>query len=111
MYGGSIPQAVPGAMHLLHWEALRLFHRLGVRRYDFHGARISPAPGSKAAGLAAFKERFGAELDQGYIWKCSISPLKSALYSAGVRWLRGGDIVDAERHKLHSHVIAGSCSS
>lgn len=101
VYGGSIPGAAPGAMHLLHWEAIRMYRNLGVRRYDFYGARISPAPGSKAAGLAAFKERFGAELAQGYIWKSSIG-MKSALYSLGVRWLRHGDIVDAEQHKLTS---------
>jgi Acetyltransferase (GNAT) domain len=100
MYGGSIPDASPGAMHLLHWEAIRMFSNLGVARYDFYGARINPAPGSKAAGLVAFKERFGAKLHQGYIWKCQISTLKSAIYSFGVRWLRHGDIVDAEHHKL-----------
>jgi hypothetical protein len=108
MYGGSIPDAVPGAMHLLHWEAIRMYRRLGVRRYDFYGARINPAPDSKAAGLAAFKERFGAELDQGYIWKCRISILKSALYTFGVRWLRGGDIVDAEHHKLEQRLITAN---
>jgi lipid II:glycine glycyltransferase (peptidoglycan interpeptide bridge formation enzyme) len=111
LYGGSIPQAVPGSMHLLHWEAIRLYRRLAVRRYDFCGARIKPSPGSKAAGLAAFKQRFGAELDQGYMWKCHISTLKSAIYSVGVRYLRGGDIVDAEHHKLdHRPVVADSCS-
>ncbi len=110
MYGGSVPDAVPGAMHLLHWEAIRMYRGLGVRRYDFYGARINPEPGSKAAGLAAFKERFGAELDQGYIWKSRISTLKSAIYSFGVRWLRRGDIVDAERHKLGQRlIVANSC--
>jgi Acetyltransferase (GNAT) domain len=100
MYGGSIPQAAPGAMHLLHWEAIRLYRGLGVRRYDFHGARIAPSPGSKAEGLGAFKERFGAELDQGYIWKCAIRAFQSAIYNVGVRLLRHGDIVDAERRRL-----------
>jgi hypothetical protein len=102
MYGGSIPQSVSGAMHLLHWEAIRLYRGLGVLRYDFCGARISPEPGSKAAGLATFKERFGANLDQGYMWKYSLSPLKPWIYSLGVRFLKGGDIVDAERHKLNA---------
>lgn len=110
MYGGSIPDAVPGAMHLLHWEAIRMYRRMDVRRYDFYGARIDPEPGSKAAGLATFKERFGAELDQGYIWKCGISTLKSAIYSLGVRWLRRGDIVDAEHHKLGHRATAASFS-
>lgn len=102
MYGGSIPDAVSGAMHLLHWEAIRTYRSMGVRLYDFYGARVNPEPGSKAAGLAAFKERFGAELQQGYMWKCGISPLKSAIYSLGVRWLRHGDIVDVECHKLEN---------
>jgi len=110
MYGGSIPDAAPGAMHLLHWEAIKMYRRMGVRRYDFYGARIDPEPGSKAAGLAAFKERFGAELDQGFIWKCGISPLKFAIYSLGVRWLRRGDIVDAEHHKLGRGATAASLS-
>lgn len=108
MYGGSIPGAVPGAMHLLHWKAIGMYRRLGVRRYDFYGARFNPAPGSKAAGLAAFKERFGSEFELGYIWKCRISTLKSAIYSVGVRWLRGGDIVDAEHHKLGDLRIVGA---
>jgi hypothetical protein len=106
MYGGSVPEAVPGAMHLLHWEAIRLYRGLGVRRYDFYGARINPAPDSKAAGLAAFKQRFGAELERGYMWKYRISSLKSAIYTLGVRVLRGGDIVDAEHHKLQPQLPA-----
>ena len=100
VYGGSVPDAAPGAMHLLHWEAMRQFKELGVRRYDFCGARVEPEPGSKAAGLAAFKERFGTTLITGFMWKCALRPLRAAVYSLAVRWLRGGDIVDAERHKL-----------
>ena len=103
MYGGSIAEAVPGAMHLLHWQAVRQYRQLGVRRYDFYGTRINPSLGSKAAGLAAFKQRFGAELYQGYIWKYRISTVKSTIYSFGVRCLRGGDIVDAEQQKLRHY--------
>ena len=47
-----------------------------------------------------FKERFGPKFVQGYMWKQSLAPLKSAVYSLGVRLLRGGDIVDREHHKL-----------
>ena len=65
VYGGSRPDAAPGSMHLLHWEAMRQFKELGVGRYDFCGARVNPVSGSKAAGLAAFKERFGAGLRTG----------------------------------------------
>jgi hypothetical protein len=102
VYGGSVPNAAPGSMHLLHWEAMRQFKDMGVRRYDFCGARVNPEPGSKAAGLAAFKERFGTALVSGYMWKCPLRPLRAAIYSLAVRWFRGGDIVDAERHKVGS---------
>lgn len=100
VYGGSIPEPVAGAMNLLHWEAIRTFRGLKVKRYDFCGVRINPEKGSKQEGLSTFKERFGPRLVQGYLWKCSLNPIKSIVYSLAVRVLRGGDIVDAERHKL-----------
>ena len=47
-----------------------------------------------------FKQRFGGQPVQGYMWKYSLNPLKYAVYSLAVRLLRGGDIVDIEHHKL-----------
>jgi hypothetical protein len=47
-----------------------------------------------------FKERFGGQLVQGYMWKYHIRPIRSIAYSLAVRLTRGGDIVDHERHKL-----------
>ena len=102
VYGGSAPEPLTGAMNLLQWEAIRYFHGLGVKQYDFCGVRINPEKGSKQAGLMMFKERFGPQLIQGYMWKCSLNQIKSAVYSLAVRLLRGGDIVDAEHHKLTS---------
>ena len=102
VYGGSILKPITGANNLLHWEAIRLFRGLGVNRYDFVGVRINPEKGSKQAGLMMFKQRFGGKLVQGYIWKYSLNPLKFAIYSLAVRFLRGGDIVDSESHKLKS---------
>lgn len=97
VYGGSIPDASPGAMHLLHWEAMRCFRALNVGRYDFVGARINPEKGSKHEGLSAFKERFGSHLKQGFMWKCAINRGAFQLYQLAVRYLRGSDIVDQER--------------
>jgi lipid II:glycine glycyltransferase (peptidoglycan interpeptide bridge formation enzyme) len=107
VYGGSVPDPVTGAMNLIHWEAIRMFHHLGVKRYDFCGVRISPRKGSKQEGLKIFKERFGPRLVQGYMWKCPLKPLKSIVYSLAVRLFRGGDIVDAERHKLINTPVQG----
>lgn len=100
VYGGSVPKPLTGATNLLHWEAIQMFRKLGVKRYDFVGVRINPDKGSKQEGLMAFKERFGGQLVEGYMWKYSLHPLKYAVYSLAVRILRGGDIVDQERHKL-----------
>lgn len=100
VYGGSIQEPVTGANHLLHWEAIRRFREMGVERYDFVGVRINPEKGSKQEGLLSFKERFGGKLLQGYMWKCPVSNLKFHGYSLAVRLLRGGDIVDAEHHKM-----------
>lgn len=99
-YGGSISQPITGAMNLLHWEAIRHFRSLGVRRYDFVGVRINPHKNSKQEGLMMFKERFGGQLVQGYMWKYSLRPLKYAAYSLAVRILKGGDIVDTEKNKM-----------
>lgn len=100
VYGGSLPEPAPGAMNLLHWEAIRLFRKLGVRRYDFVGTRLDPEKGSKQEGLKTFKERFGGKLICGYMWKYSFNPMKYAVYQSWIRLRRGGDIVDQEKHKL-----------
>jgi hypothetical protein len=100
VYGGTNAEPLTGASNMLQWEAIKFFRGLGVKSYDFCGVRINPEKGSKQAGLMMFKERFGPKLVQGYMWKQSLAPLKSAIYSLGVRWLRGGDIVDREHHKL-----------
>jgi lipid II:glycine glycyltransferase (peptidoglycan interpeptide bridge formation enzyme) len=102
LYAGSLPRPLDGATKLLHWHAMRLFRDLGVARYDFGGARIDPEKGSKQGNLSLYKRHLGGRLVQGYMWKYSLRGMASALYSLLVRFLRGGDIVDRERHKLVS---------
>lgn len=102
VYGGTNAEPLTGASNMLQWEAIKYFRGLGVKSYDFCGVRINPEKGSKQAGLMMFKERFGPRLVPGYMWKQSLAPLKSAVYSLGVRLLRGGDIVDREHHKLNA---------
>lgn len=102
IYAGNIANLHQGANKLIYWEAIRLFKQLGVTRYDFVGARIDPEKGSKQEEINSFKKRYGAELIQGYMWKYSLHPLKYRLYCLAARLRSGGDIVDAERHKLKS---------
>lgn len=101
VYGGNLADTQQGTMKLLQWEAVLFFKSLGVKRFDFFGARIDPEKGSKQEALNSFKRRFGATLEQGYIWKYPLHPLKYRLYGLAARMRSGGDIVDAERHKLN----------
>lgn len=100
LYSGRIPTAESGTMNLLRWEAIRQFREMGVQRFDSVGIRINPDKGSKQEGLKVFKQGFGGQLVQGYMWKYPIHRLKYAIYALAIRQLRGGDIVDRERHKL-----------
>ena len=105
VYGGSIENPIPGAMNLLHWNAIQIFRNLAVKQYDFVGVRIQPSKGSKQEGLMTFKQRFGGRLIQGYMWKYTFAPWKSVLYRLAMKSLRGGDIVDQECHKLGNPTI------
>jgi hypothetical protein len=102
VYGGSISEPITGATNLLHWEAIRQFREFGVKRYDLVGVRINPVKGSKQEGLSQYKQRFGGRLVQGYMWKYCFRSLGYHLYSLAIRLQRGGDIVDAEHHKLET---------
>lgn len=104
IYAGNIDNQQQGANKLLYWEAIRLFKGLGIQRYDFVGARINPEKGSKQDAINALKRRFGSKLKQGYIWKYSIKPLQYKLYCIAAKWRSGGDIVDAERHKMNDAI-------
>lgn len=104
LYGGRSGQANQGAHHLLHWEAIRAFKAMGVARYDFHGARLNPAPGSKQESIGKFKARFGSRMETGYLWKLPLRPLKCLAYrkALGFRsWMQGhavpADIIDQEQ--------------
>lgn len=106
IYAGNLQQQQPGANKLLYWEAIRYFRSLGVQKFDFVGARINPTQGSKQEGINLLKKHFGATLKRGYMWKYALRPLRSRVYTFGVKLLRGGDIVDAEHHKLTTQPLA-----
>ena len=100
VYAGNSADMMQGANKLLYWEAIKLFKKLGVKDYDFVGVRINPEKGSKQDALGSFKRHFGGQLVQGYIWKYPLNPVKYRLYNLAARFRSGGDIVDAEKHKM-----------
>lgn len=99
VYGGSIAKALAGSFKIIQWEAMKQFKEMGVKSFDLVGARINPKPGSKQEGIAQFKRNFGGVLRQGYMWKFPINRLKYIAYQFAARVVKGGDIVDKERHK------------
>ena len=56
VYAGNLANQYQGANKLLYWEAIRLFKKLGVQRYDFVGARIDPEKGSKEWAINSLKK-------------------------------------------------------
>jgi hypothetical protein len=111
-YAGSRPEPVLGAMHLLHWEAIRQFSAMGVKRFDFQGVRINPDKGSKQEGILTYKQGFGGAFIQGYVWKYPLRRLKAMAYSVAVRLFMGGDLVDVEHRRADSRekASAAACS-
>jgi len=105
VYGGNLEHQHQGSAKLLHWEAMKMFSQMGIKRYDFVGARIDPPTGSKQHSINSFKSRLGGELRQGFLWKYRLHPIKSLVYSIGVRILRGGDIVDNERSRANRREV------
>lgn len=109
-WAGSRAEPVLGAMHLLHWEAIRHFRAMGVLRFDFQGVRINPEKGSKQEGIRTYKQGFGGALVQGYLWKFPLRRLPSIAYSLAVRLLMGGDIVDVEHRRARVGTTAAGSS-
>jgi hypothetical protein len=109
LWGGSVEKPELGAMNLLQWEAMKYFKALGVREYNFVGARLKPESGSKLEGIQRFKSRFGAKLKTGYLWKMPLNPFKYFLFNLIISIKNFGkgsikDIIDQEREKLLKQV-------
>jgi hypothetical protein len=104
LYGGSAVNALRDAGKLMYWESIKYFKSLGVRSYDFSGARLHPKVGSKQEGIQRFKEHFGASLRRGYLWKFVFNRPKYLLYSIlyRVRNRGVGDIIDQEIHSMRN---------
>jgi lipid II:glycine glycyltransferase (peptidoglycan interpeptide bridge formation enzyme) len=101
LLGGTIDEPSLGSSNLMQWEIMKKMRGLGVRTYDFVGARICPESGSKLEGIQRFKERFGAVMVQGYLWKKPINYPVYWLYNLAVRvkYGKAGDIIDQESDK------------
>jgi hypothetical protein len=95
-----------GAINFLHWKTMLLVKELGVRYYDFVGARLSDVSNTKLEGIQNFKERFGGTLRKGYLFKMDLDRAKCRLFDSMLKVnnkLKGKetfkDIIDQEIEK------------
>ena len=95
-WGGTNENLTLGANNLLHWEVIKKLKSLGVKYYDFVGARIE-ARDERLIGIQRFKKRFGATLKEGYLWKYPIKEWKYNLFYLLYKIrTKKGDIIDQE---------------
>lgn len=80
LYGGSCSKTSPGALNLMHWEAMLHYKDKGLAEYDYVGARLSGHISNKLHGIQRFKSRFGGELYKGFLWKFIFKEYKYNLY-------------------------------
>ena len=84
-YSGSKKGPFRGSNSYLFWEAIKDAKNGNSIFFDFVGARINPPPGSKLERIQRFKEHFGSEFVQGYLWKMNFSYIKYFIYRIIVR--------------------------
>ena len=110
LYGASNEKVqINGSINYMHWNTIRILKKEGVKRYDFVGARLSDISGTKLEGIQQFKKRFGAELEEGFLWKIDLNKNKCDIYDTllSVKTkLRGReiplDIIDQENRKVYA---------
>lgn len=108
MFGANKNNPHTGSGNLLQWHAILDMKAKGVRKYSFVGCRINEDENSKYHGIQRFKERFGGELVQGYMFKIVYSKWAYTLFDIIVgsssflhsgHFRRINDIIDQEYHK------------
>ncbi len=106
LYGGSIARPYTGSLNYMHYYAMLELKDMGVKEYDFMGARINVEKNSKLEGIQRFKSRFGGELKQGYLWKYEYKPIKVKIinFIQRIRFklknsIYLGDAIDQESNK------------
>ena len=108
MHGANCDKPHTGAGNLLQWKALLDMKAAGVKKYSFVGCRINEDENSKYHGIQRFKERFGGELIQGYLFKIAFNKPLYRLYSlllnmrvsmAAKKFTTYQDVIDQEYHK------------
>lgn len=73
LFAASKKSPEPGSTNLLHWKVMKYMKSLGVLKYSFVGCRINEDENSKYHNIQRFKEGFGGELKEGYLFKAKFN--------------------------------------
>jgi hypothetical protein len=106
-FGGSTENAgVSGALNLLQWRIIQFLRSMNIQTYDFVGARIVEPLDPRHEGIQRFKQRFGATLYSGFLWKMDMSAFRCRVFDTliGLKHRATGrkkpvDIIQQERAK------------
>ena len=103
IYAGKSDKIVNGINSYMYWQAIKDAKSLGIKYFDFVGAKINPIINSKDEGIQKFKERLGGSLFKGYLWRYPLFNWKYIIYRYFTNFtyfLRGekykGEIIDQE---------------
>jgi len=107
MFGANRDNPHTGSGNLLQWKAMLDMKARGVEKFSFVGCRVNEDEHSKYHGIQRFKERFGGELVQGFLFKMEFKPLYRKLFNLlvscrsmkGFKYVPFRDIIDQEIHK------------
>lgn len=108
MHGANKNNPFTGSGNLLQWQAIKDMKAAGVKKYSFVGCRINEDENSKYHGIQRFKERFGGDLIQGFVFKKVLNKFKFNVFQiifSVSNLVKNGkasvskDIIDEEIHK------------
>lgn len=103
LYGAGINHPVPGSSHLLQWATIKKMKQAGVQYYNFVGCRIDEDPESKYHSIQHYKQGFGGELRECYLFKQTIRKYKKNFFDLMMKIKNNGspmlDIIDQELDK------------
>lgn len=102
MFGANLDMPHIGSGNLLQWKLLCLYKNRGVQRYNFVGCRIGEDENSKYHGIQRFKERFGGNLVEGYMFKTVLKHSYCFLWNKLYTVLKrkpASDPIEQEIHK------------
>lgn len=79
-WGGSSKNAHNGSFRLLHWELIKYYKSIGLKKYKLGAFRKGDMLTEKHERLASFKLGFGSEVQEGFHFTLIVNSLKYRIF-------------------------------